>query len=126
MKVYEIVLFIFLINIMIALANATFLFNVHLVPNQEFINTINNTYQNASFYDSPVSQEGFLGDFWGVLKSIGYFATIFAVGVAFPGYVLIQFGVPVTIALIISVPVWFLYVVGFIQLIRGAGFEGMS
>lgn len=126
MKVYEIALFILLIQVSIAFFNATGIFGATMVADTEYTNQINNTYQGATFSDSPVAQDNVSWDFWGVLKSIFYFGSVFLLGVALPPYVLVQFGIPLSLACIVSVPIFLIYIVGLIQLIRGVGFEGMK
>jgi len=125
MRLTTIVLIILCINLNIALFSTINLFTTNPVGyDSDLIENLNGTVQNTNYLSSNVqSQESAqigVGDF---IAGLWYFTQIFAQGVILPFVMLENFGVPPPLNTYFAIPIYFVYIITFIQFIRGGYFD---
>lgn len=127
MKIYTIAIFLFCIQISIALIEVSGVFDSNYAYNSQWVQEQGSIAYNESFLDYQVGGETdvsfSVGDFfkglWLFIKSLAKTIIIFP-------YVLVQFGVPSFMAGLLSAPVYLVYIASLIQFIANRQFEGMS
>lgn len=125
MRLTSIVLIILCINLNIALFSTINLFTTNPVSyDAQLIKNLNNTVSNTTYLSSNVqSQESAqvgVGDF---IAGLWYFTEVFAQGVILPFKMLENFGVQPPISTYFAIPIYFIYLITFIQFIRGGIFD---
>lgn len=128
MKYVTIVMMIFMIHVSISAINAAEIFTgEQLQPSQGWLDdvkseTTDNEYFQSSAVQTASSNFGF-GDF---VKGLAIFVVMFAFGIVAVPYTFMQFGVPVDIALILSLPVYAIYGLAWAQITANRALKSMS
>lgn len=129
MRFESIAIMIFIIHIAMSIVNATQLFDSSstLTPNQDYISKVqsvtvdaNGVPQNESFYQTQSSSNlnlGFLSDVILIAKALFYFVAVFFFSLFVIPYTFVQFGVPSTIAALVSIPIYLMYIYTIMQII---------
>lgn len=128
MKAITIVYLVLLFNVAGAIVNAIGLTSYQMQTYNEGFKEIQENINNQQYFQSSVTPDtstsiaGF-GDFarglWIFTKAVGW-------GLIAPSFILQQFGMPLNIALIFAIPVYFAYGLAFSQFISNRGFKGME
>lgn len=129
MKFYTITLMMFLINIAAAVVNTAGMFDGYQVqPQQGWIDDSAVVgLKDEQYFQSVAAQDvsnnlGF-GDF---VKGFWLFITTMVLGVVAPFYLLSQFGMPVQLAILLSGPIYIVYLAGLSQYLANRGFKTME
>ena len=128
MKFLTVVMMVFFINISASLVNTIQIIEGYgIQPDQQWIDSTKTTISDKDYFQSSAVQEtstnfGF-GDF---VKGFALFVGTFAFGIVAVPYLMIQFGMDITIATIISVPIYILYGLGIAQFIANRGTKSMD
>lgn len=131
MKFITIAVFILLVNVSLAMVNAMGIVdsNYEKAPSQEWFDELNKEeLRNEQYVQSQVSGDtgGFdFGDVWRTIKSLFYFVKVVVIGVVAVPYTLTQLGLSLTMASLISIPVYAAYLLGLAEWIGGRQTKGM-
>lgn len=124
MKYLAITMFVLCVHVSMAIYNATGIFSIALQENQDFINTFSKSeLKDESYVQSQVdsNQDPGLGDY---IKAISLFIGSFFLGVIVVPYTLHLLGLNWFYASLFSVPVYFMYVAAWIQLVSKDNWVG--
>ena len=130
MKFIGIVMLIFMLNVALSLTNALgyFTTGAQVQPQQAWMDQVNEqAIQDEEYFQNIATQDtsnafGF-GDF---LKGLALFISTFAKGTIAPAYILTAFGVPTWLAILLSLPIYPIYLLGIAQFISNRGAKSME
>lgn len=116
MKFVALALILLCINIGMSIVNSTGIFGDYQKnPSEEMYKPIASTdWQNDTFLPTQVSGgiSWDIGDWIKTLTAIGYVLKVVLLGVVAIPYMLGQFGVPISLAWLISLPCYAIYLIG--------------
>jgi len=126
MRFLEIAMFLFLINVGILFINELGFFGYEVQAQSDWIGATDeivedDAYKSGSLESADLSYG--IGDFG---KALFLFVKSLLYAIVAPGYVLTVFGAPTGIAILFSIPVYLIYIIALIQVIRGFGFESAT
>lgn len=84
------------------------------------INETATTYQYRSAEVQDVTKEYGVGDF---LAGLWLFIQVASLGIVLPYTILTGFGIPISVALVFTIPIYFIYIVSVIQILSGRYLE---
>lgn len=120
MKFLQITILILLLNVSIAVINISGMFpGFNILPQQDWLDSLTSqASQNQQYFQSTATQQvsssfGF-GDF---VRGLILFVETFVIGIVAPGYIFHAFGMTALLALLISLPIYPIYILGIAQLI---------
>jgi len=121
MRITAMVIFILCINLASALVGSFGLFITDATDSNsdKFIETINDTVSNQSYTGSAVTSSSVLQAGADFVTGLFTFIKIFFIAIALPNQMLMNFGVSSDIAMYMTIPIYFLYLVALIQMISG-------
>ena len=129
MKYLEIVTMILLLNVSMAVINAAQFVNAYaLQPTDSWFSLVgkdnikDDQYFQSSAVQNASSNFGF-GDF---VKGLALFLATLAFGIVAVPYTMTQFGMPTSIAVILSIPVYVSYTLAIAQFVSNRSAKGMS
>ena len=137
MKIYSIVLLIICINCAIKVTSDFGLVDTYPTSSVDFINgstmSGNTTYggfsaeqmQGQQYLGQQVSTTNNFG-FGDIIKSMFYLLWVLVWGIFLVPLTFMTFGVPTQLAVILSAPIYLVYLIGIAQFLRGTGLEFMS
>lgn len=126
MKFYHIALLFFCINVAMSFVNASEIFDTELQPHGEWLGKFTQENIEEQEYSSTGVQSEMnlgLGDY---VKAFFYFLFALAAGVVAIPYTLTAFGMPGLYAVIFSIPVYFVYIIGISQFIGNKSLKNME
>lgn len=137
MRIYSIVLFIICLNCAIKITSDFGLIDTHPTSSVDFINgsqmSENTTY--GGFSAEQLQGQQYLGQqvtttnnfgFGDIVKSMFYLIWVLIWGIVLVPLTFTTFGVPLSLACVLSAPIYLMYIVGISQFLRGTGLEFMS
>jgi len=119
MKFYNIALFVFIFNLVLAMLNSLALTTAYAVPSEAWQINTNITYTGSGLSSTALV----FGDF---VKALGWFIDAFAKATILLPELIKSFGFPDIIAWVISSAVWFVYLAGIIQFVSGRSFGAIQ
>ena len=127
MKYMEIVVMLLLIHVAASFVGAMGILEYSKNPNNEWLNEFTRSeWQNDSYVQSEVqSQSDVNFGFGDLIKGLYYFVSSFARGLIDLPHTLQMFGVPTNLSFILSFPLYIIYAIAIIQLLRGTSTETM-
>lgn len=127
MKYLEIVVMLLLIHVSASFVGALDIMEYSKNPNNEWLDDFTRSeWQNDSYIQSEVQSESDINfGFGDLIKGLYYFVKSFARGLIDLPHTLQMFGVPANISIILSFPLYIIYAIAIIQLLRGISTESM-
>ena len=127
MRYIAIILFILCINVAIGVVNTMDFLNAEQQENTQLTGQFKDAaLQNAQYSGSQISDTATNFGFGDFLKAIGIFATTFAAGVVYVPSLLENFGITYPYSIYFSMPVYFIYLWGFVQFLANRAGKSMS
>lgn len=121
MRITALVIFILCINLASAIIGSFGMFTTNNddAATTQYLSDINDTVQTHNYLSGSVTGTSTLtggGDF---ITGLFTFVGLFFTSLALPNKMLMAFGIPSTIAMWVTFPIYFLYLVALIQMISG-------
>lgn len=125
MKIISIMILLLSIQVAAAIVNAAGGFYFTMQPQQQLFSSVQDNVNNGQYGESLAQTSALQNDFGDFLEVFPTFVLTVVLSIVAVPYLLIQFGVPITLSLLISLPIYFVYVLGIIQFASNRGTEGM-
>jgi hypothetical protein len=124
MKFLNIAIALFCINIAFAMVNFTGLFGYsHSFYSEWFSSVDQNKLQDEKYTQSLTEDTSVLDTLWSIAKGLWFFVKVLGITIFAFYWTLQSFGMPVELCYLFSLPVYLIYFIALIQIIRGNGFE---
>lgn len=127
MKFLNFVMFVMMINISIAVVNASGILSTSHQSNNEWINKVyDENLADASYVQGQVSSDSVSLGYGDFVRGLWQFVSTFSLGVVWMPFLYSQFGLSFPYTYYFTVPIWMIYSIALIQIVANRQFKSMS
>lgn len=124
MKYLSITMLILCIHVAMSMFNAAGIFHTSLQPDTEWFDDLT-AVKDDKFSQAQVEDLSAFDASVGFIKALFYFFTYLAIGIVIVPYTMTAFGIPLILAVPLSIPVYLIYVVAIAQWFGNRSAKGM-